>query len=218
MKLRTSLALLASAFISLTAAASAADRARAVQPLDAEWLFARGEASTAFEPMFDDANWRTLDVPHDWAIEGIPEKDAAVGRGGGYRASGVSWYRKRFSLPATAAARRVFVEFDGVMANAEAWINGHRLGLRPSGYVSFAHELTGFIEFGDDKSNTLAVRTDTTAQPASRWYTGQGSTATCGSSRPTPCASPRGASTSPRRRSPPTAPPSTRASPWKTAV
>lgn len=173
MKLRTSLVFLASAFISLSPA-SAADRARVVQPLDADWLFARGEATTAFEPMFDDANWRTLDVPHDWAIEGVPEKDAAVGRGGGYRASGVSWYRKRFSLPATAAARRVFVEFDGVMANAEVWINGHRLGLRPSGYVSFAHELTGFIEFGDDKSNTLAVRTDTTAQPASRWYTGQG--------------------------------------------
>ena len=161
-------------FTALTVGAAAADRARVVQSLDAEWLFARGEATTAFQPMFDDANWRTLDVPHDWAIEGGPDKEAPVGRGGGYRASGVSWYRKRFSLPATAAARRVFVEFDGVMANGEVWINGHRLGVRPSGYVSFGVELTGHLQFGDDKTNTLAVRTDTTVQPASRWYAGAG--------------------------------------------
>ena len=162
-------------FVVTTVSGSAAEsRPRVVTSLDAEWLFARGETPNAERPMFDDANWRTLDVPHDWAIEGEPDKDAAVGRGGGYRPSGVSWYRKRFTLPATAATRRVFVEFDGVMANAEVWINGHRLGRRPFGYVSFGHELTGFVAFGDEKSKVLAVRTDTTAQPASRWYSGQG--------------------------------------------
>ena len=147
---------------------------RAVQSLDAEWLFSRGDAPAAEQPMFDDANWRTVDVPHDWAIEGPFLKDEPVGRGGGYRPSGVSWYRKRFTLPPVPAGRRVFVEFDGVMANSEVWINGHRLGRRPFGYVSFGYELTGLLERGDDRPNTLAVRTDTTAQPDSRWYTGQG--------------------------------------------
>ena len=155
-------------------AVSAADRVRSVQSLDAEWLFSRGDAPASETPMFDDAQWRTLDVPHDWAIEGGVTKDAPADRGGGYRPSGVSWYRKRFSLPATAAGRRIFVEFDGVMANSQVWINGQRVGGRPSGYVSFQCELTGRVETGDDQTNILAVRTDTAEQPASRWYTGQG--------------------------------------------
>jgi beta-galactosidase len=152
----------------------AADRARIIQPFDTGWMFRPGDAPGAEQPMFDDASWRPVDVPHDWSIEGVPVQDAAVERGGGYRPSGVSWYRKRFSLPAGFALRRVFVEFDGVMANSEVWINGNRLGRRPSGYVSFVYELTGFVKVGDGQSNLLAVKTDTTVQPASRWYTGQG--------------------------------------------
>ena len=149
-------------------------RVRTVQSFDTDWLFSLGDAPAAEQPMFDDANWRTLEVPHDWSIEGAIAQDSLSGRGGGFRPSGVSWYRKRFSLPADVAGRRVFVEFDGVMANSEIWINGKRLGRRPFGYVSFAYELTGQVQPGDDKSNILAVRTDTTEQPASRWYSGQG--------------------------------------------
>ncbi len=165
------LVVLAAGFSAFTAAA---DAPRVVQPLDAEWLFSRGDSPSSEAPMFDDAQWRTLDVPHDWAIEGGVDKAAPSDRGGGYRPSGVSWYRKRFSLPAADAGRRVFVEFDGVMGNSTVWINGQRLGERPFGYVSFAYELTGRVELGDDKTNVLAVRTDTSLQPASRWYSGEG--------------------------------------------
>jgi beta-galactosidase len=160
--------------LALAASAPAAERGRTVQSFDGDWLFARGDAAAAEQPMFDDTNWRTLDVPHDWGLEGAPAKDAPSGTGGGYRPTGVSWYRKRFTVPAAAATRRVFVEFDGVMARSEVWINGHRLGRRPSGSVSFGYELTGFLEAGEDKSNVLAVRTDTSVQPASRWYSGEG--------------------------------------------
>ncbi|HEX2855463.1 MAG TPA: glycoside hydrolase family 2 TIM barrel-domain containing protein [Opitutaceae bacterium] len=162
------------AFLLLAASASAAGRVRTVQSFDADWLFSRGDVPSSEAPMYDDAQWRTLNVPHDWAIEGPAVKDSPSDRGGGYRPSGVSWYRKRFSLPASAAGKRVFVEFDGVMANSQVWINGQRVGGRPFGYVSFVCEVTGRIELGDDKSNVLAVRTDTTVQPASRWYSGQG--------------------------------------------
>lgn len=148
--------------------------ARVTQPFDHDWTFSRGDAPSTEDPMFDDANWRTVEIPHDAEIEGAPAPDAPTGRGGGYRSSGVVWYRKRFTVPADAAGRRVFVEFDGVMANSDVWINGHRLGHRPSGYVSFGYELTGFLELGDDKSNLIAVRCDTRVQPASRWYTGEG--------------------------------------------
>ena len=98
--------------------------------------------------MYDDVNWRTVDVPHDWAIEGGVDKAAPSDRGGGYRPSGVSWYRKRFSLPAEAAGKRIFVEFDGVMAHSTVWINGQKLGTRPSGYVSFVYDLTGRVKLG----------------------------------------------------------------------
>lgn len=165
---------LALPFIFTALAAVAADSVRTVESLDTEWLFSRGDAPSSEAPMFDDAQWRTVSVPHDWAIEGGVDKDAPTERGGGYRPSGVSWYRKRFSLPATASGKRIFVEFDGVMANSTVWINGQKVGTRPFGYVSFVYDLTGRVKLGDDQTNILAVRTDTTVQPASRWYTGQG--------------------------------------------
>ncbi len=64
------------------------------------------------------------------------------------------------------------IQFDGVMQNSDVWINGFHLGHRPFGYVSFSYELTGHLNFGGD--NVLAVRTDTSQQPASRWYAGAG--------------------------------------------
>ena len=68
--------------------------------------------------------------------------------------------------------RRVFIDFDGVMANSDVWINGFHLGKRPYGYVSFEYELTGHLNLGGD--NVIAVRADNSGQPASRWYTGAG--------------------------------------------
>ncbi|MBC8081804.1 MAG: glycoside hydrolase family 2 protein, partial [Hymenobacter sp.] len=95
-------------------------------------------------------------------------------RGGGYLPGGVGWYRKQFVLPQADAGRRVSVEFDGVMANSEVWINGFLLGKRPYGYSSFAYDLTGHLKYGPEQPNVLAVRADNTIQPASRYYTGAG--------------------------------------------
>jgi beta-galactosidase len=144
---------------------------------DGDWRFLKGDAPGAEKPDFDDAAWRRLDVPHDWSIEGPFDEKNPTGRAGAFLPSGVGWYRKRFTLPAGPygfEGRRVFVEFDGVMANSDVWVNGFHLGRRPYGYVSFAYELTGHLNFGDDKPNVIAVRADTSAQPASRWYTGAG--------------------------------------------
>ncbi len=149
---------------------------RTMESFDAGWLFTRGDFPAAQDPMFDDVSWRTVATPHDWGVEGDVARDASSGRGGGYRPTGASWYRRRFSLPFTDAGRRIFVEFDGVMGNSEVWINGQRVGGRPSGYVGFSCEVTGRVVFGDEETNILAVRTDTTRQPASRWYAGQGIT------------------------------------------
>ncbi|HZI32974.1 MAG TPA: glycoside hydrolase family 2 TIM barrel-domain containing protein, partial [Candidatus Binatia bacterium] len=82
------------------------------------------------------------------------------------------WYRKHFTLPETDAGKCVAIEFDGVMQNSDVWINGIHLGHRPNGYVSFGYPLTGHLNFGGD--NVIAVRCDTSEQPASRWYSGAG--------------------------------------------
>jgi beta-galactosidase len=150
-----------------------APAARAVKPFDSDWRFSLGDTATAQQSGFDDLAWRKLDVPHDWSIEGTIDKNNSPGKSGGFFPAGIGWYRKHFTLPASDAGRQVFIEFDGVMANSDVWVNGFNLGHRPYGYVSFRYELTGHLQFGGG-DNVLAVRCDDSAQPASRWYSGAG--------------------------------------------
>jgi beta-galactosidase len=122
------------------------------------------------EPGLDDSAWRKLDVPHDWAIEG-PFRDDLAGSTGKLPWRGIGWYRKHFSVPAAEAGRRVFVDFDGAMANAKVYCNGALVGEWPYGYASFRLDLTPHLKFGAE--NVLAVRLDT-EQWGSRWYPGAG--------------------------------------------
>ncbi len=147
--------------------------ASSVQPLDAGWRFLKSDATAGETPQFDDSLWRAVTLPHDWAIEGPFDEKNPAGQGGGYLPGGIGWYRKHFTLGSGEARRRVFIDFDGVMANSDVWINGFHLGRRPYGYVSFRYELTGHLNFGA-KENVLAVRAEDAQQPASRWYAGAG--------------------------------------------
>src|SRR5436190_3617395 len=160
-------------WLALLALSSPVSAQRAIKSFDAGWRFNQGEAKEAEQTAFNDHTWRQLDVPHDWSIEGPFDKDNATRGSGGFLPAGIGWYRKHFKLSQSAQGRRVFVEFDGIMANSDVWINGFHLGKRPYGYVSFIYELTGHLEFGDH-DNVLAVRADNSGQPASRWYSGAG--------------------------------------------
>ena len=161
-----------SLFVLLTAGHADSGVSRQILNFDTGWHFFKGDAPGAESPNFNDSGWSMVDVPHDWSIEGPYDEKAPSGSGGGYLPTGISWYRKTFTLPAASSDRKVSIEFDGVMANATVWINGHELGQRQNGYVAFSYDLTPYLEPG--KENILAVKTDTTLQPASRWYTGQG--------------------------------------------
>jgi beta-galactosidase len=160
------------AALALKIAAAPAPIPRVTENFDAHWLFLKADAANSERNQFDDSAWRQLDLPHDWSIEGPFAETNLTGGAGAFLPSGVGWYRKHFLLPKEDAAKCVFVEFDGVMQNSDVWINGFHLGHRPNGYVSFSYELTGHLNFGGD--NVLAVRCDTSAQPASRWYSGAG--------------------------------------------
>ena len=153
---------------------------RVTKNFDAGWKFFKGDATGAEQNQFDDSAWRKLDLPHDWSIEGPFAETNKAGGAGAFLPSGVAWYRKHFTLPKYYFVLRpdidgdpkMSIEFDGVMANSDVWINGFHLGHRPYGYVSFNYKLTDHLNFGGD--NVIAVRCDTSEQPASRWYAGAG--------------------------------------------
>lgn len=145
---------------------------RHLTELASNWRFTRGDIAGADSPGFDDGAWQQVSVPHDWAIAGPFDKTNKSGGPGAFLPGGVSFYRRRVSLTAGDAGKRIFVEFDGVMAHSRVWWNGRLLGERPNGYVSFGYEVTEGAKFGGD--NVLVVRTDTSQQPASRWYEGAG--------------------------------------------
>jgi beta-galactosidase len=156
--------------ISMNAAQPQASR----QVLDADsgWRFLLGDPSGAEARQFADGSWRTVNLPHDWSIEGVPDKDNPSAAGGGFYPGGTGWYRKTFSAPKEWKGKRVSVEFDGVYKDATVYLNGSKLGTHPYGYTSFSFDLTPGLDFSGP--NVLAVRVDNSAQPNSRWYSGSG--------------------------------------------
>jgi beta-galactosidase len=146
---------------------------RTVEAFDNNWKFSLIADSTAIDPAFADADWRALNLPHDWSIEGNFDEKNPSGTGGGALPGGIGWYRKSFITPESYTDKKVFVEFDGVYRNSDVWINGTHLGYRPNGYISFRYELTPYLK-NDGTSNVLVVKADNSKQPNSRWYSGSG--------------------------------------------
>ena len=138
-----------------------------------DWKFKLDSVGSYSDASANDASWRTLNLPHDWSVEGKFDKNAPAGTGGGALPGGLGWYRKTFSIPATQKGKAIFIEFDGVYRNGEVFINGHSLGIRPYGYSSFQYDLTPYLNYGNDK-NVIAVKVDNSRQPNSRWYSGSG--------------------------------------------
>ncbi len=148
------------------------DKGRIIKNFNADWKFFKGDIPAASTTGFKDSDWRTLNLPHDWSIEGNFSDSHPATVGGGALPGGTGWYRKTFKIPRSATNRLVSVLFDGVYRNSEVWINGHYLGKRPNGYISFEYDLTPYLSF--DSENFIAVRVDNSQQPNARWYTGSG--------------------------------------------
>jgi len=102
---------------------------------DHDWKFFLGDPGGAEAATYDATAWRSIDVPHDWSIEGRIDPASPVGGSGGYFPAGIGWYRRTFTVPAAWSGRRVSVEFEGVYMNATVYVNGHELGTHPYGYT-----------------------------------------------------------------------------------
>jgi len=135
------------------------------------WRFFKGEAAGAEQPQFQDASWKEVRLPHDWAIAGPFDRNLNP-HTGALPIFGTGWYRKAFTLPASARGRYISIEFDGAMYNSAVWINGHQIGGRPYGYIGFALDMTPYLHYGSE-INVVAVRL-TPEDHSSRWYPGAG--------------------------------------------
>jgi beta-galactosidase len=168
--------------VCLSEVSQAQNSPRSRESFNAGWKFVRyfnaaDENTTAEKepanlqvPEVNDANWRTLDLPHDWAIEG-PFHDSLENNTGLLPWKGIGWYRKHFQVTESDRGKRIYVDFDGAMAYAKVWLNGKYVGEWPYGYTSFRLDLTPYINIG--KENIIAVRLDTKNWD-SRWYPGAG--------------------------------------------
>jgi len=156
--------------------------------LDGNWKFINKEVLCAEKPEFNDKNWETVVIPHDWAIRGnfdmnldaqyvkVVEDGESVsnlrtGRTGALPIFGIGWYRRVLPINETDKNKQIFLEFDGAMSLVKIYVNGAFVGERPYGYSSFSFEITKYIQLG--KENKLAVRLENKPE-SSRWYSGAG--------------------------------------------
>ncbi|OBA05215.1 hypothetical protein A9P44_15595 [Paenibacillus polymyxa] len=146
---------------------------RVIMPFRTDWKFVEGNYTGAEKTDYNDGHWRSLHLPHDWSIEKSFDPDMPyVGNQAYLPRWAVGWYRKHFNVKPSSPKQRVYIQFDGVHSNSEVWLNGHFVGKRPYGYVSFQYDLTPYIRW--DEENVIAVKVDNTLLPPDRWYSGAG--------------------------------------------
>lgn len=132
------------------------------------WKFKAGDISNAQAISFNDADWRKLDLPHDFQFE--QPWDSSANRGRGFKTNGIGWYRKTFKADAAWKGKRVLLDFEGIMLHGDVWLNGKKIGGTAYGYVGFEADIADVIKY--DTDNVVAVRSSTDG--GSRWYTGGG--------------------------------------------
>ncbi len=146
---------------------------RSVENFNKNWLFSLNDSAIAQMPSSVNTKWRTLNLPHDWSIEGKFDKNNPAGTDGAALPGGLGWYCKSFSMPDSSKGKQVYIAFDGVYRCSKVWVNGHYLGYRPNGYISFRYDMTPYLHFGS-VPNVIAVKVDNSQQKNSRWYSGSG--------------------------------------------
>lgn len=140
---------------------------------NSDWSFHLNDSLKDNDTISTTTAWRSLDLPHDWSIEGKFDEKSPAGYGGGALTGGLGWYKKTFKVAAEDSTKITTITFDGVYRNSQVWINGHYLGKRPNGYIGFQYELTPYLNYGD-QNNEIIVKVDNSKQPNSRWYSGSG--------------------------------------------
>ncbi len=156
--------------LTLVVAQAAAQTARNTILFNSGWKFHKGDVAAGDKITFNDKGWTAVTLPHDWSVEGPFSQEWASGTA--FLPAGIGWYRKTFSMPSAAKDKHTYIYFDGVYKESEVWINGHYLGKRPNGFISFQYDLSPYLN--NSGKNVLAVKVDHSQFADSRWYTGSG--------------------------------------------
>lgn len=151
------------------------------------WKFTNYDYGDAFKENFNDENWESVIVPHDWAVkedfnfthdiqltmvvqDGETQPKYRTGRTGALPYVGIGWYRTKLNVTSSDLEQKVQLLFDGAMSNAKVYVNGKYVGERPFGYISFYFDITKLLNPGN---NVIAVRLENFSSQ-SRWYPGAG--------------------------------------------
>lgn len=146
-----------------------ANAQRTTIPMNFDWMFHYGDIACAVDSI-DAGTWQTVDVPHDWSIEAGYAKHVPGGKSNGFLPGGIGWYVKDFEYQSLWDGRQVSILFEGIYSNSTVWLNGHKLGFRPNGYLDLLYDLTPYLVKG---VNRLTVKADNSKEPSARWYTGR---------------------------------------------
>lgn len=165
----------------------AADNPRQVDNLNFGWRFHAGDVKGAEAVAFDDSQWQTVDVPHDFQISQPwvpPSKDEKADNSDGasnvksrlssraFKEMGIGWYRKTVTPDASMKGKRVLLDFEGIMLVGDVYLNGERIGGTEYGYLGFDVDVSKLLKYG--QPNVIAVKANTQRPENSRWYTGGG--------------------------------------------
>lgn len=154
----------------LAGAQTAPQKVRTDSLFNFGWKFHYGDQTGAEAENYDDTQWRTLSLPHDFQIEQPWSKKGGAARG--YKEMGTGWYRKTFRAPQEWCGRRVLLDFGGIIYYGDVWLNGVKVGSTEYGYIGLETDLTKLLHYGGN--NVVAVRASTGDRKGSRWYTGGG--------------------------------------------
>jgi beta-galactosidase len=148
-----------------------------------DWKFIRDCADGAEAVSFDDSQWLTVDLPHDFSLMDLPggdsddqtgpfSKQSPGGNSSGHVMGGTGWYRKTFTVDEKDDGKIFTLQFDGAYMESEVWVNGKETGVHKNGYTPFAFNITSALNAPGEK-NVVAVRVNNTGVN-SRWYSGSG--------------------------------------------
>lgn len=135
------------------------------------WKFFLGNSTSAQNPDFNDADWQSVDLPHDFSIS---QNFTTSGEAeSGFLPGGTGWYRKSFTLPSNLSGKSLVLNFDGVYNNTYVYVNGKQIGEHHYGYTPFSLDISDYVTCDGSTQNVVAVKVVHTT-PSSRWYSGSG--------------------------------------------
>ena len=154
---------LRAALLAATSLVFATANARICAPFDLGWEWKWGKTG----------EWKNVDLPHDAQFAQPWGKNDSSGARG-FKPMGEAFYRKNLNLAnmgINAEGKSVFLEFGGIMAVGEVYVNGKQVASTEYGYLPVSADITECLKDGD---NLVEVRASTGRKEGSRWYTGAG--------------------------------------------